>query len=354
MSKFALGLMSGTSADGLTLALLDVKAKALICFKNYTYPKNLQKEILAAPGFTTSKLAELNFKLGKIYLTLTQKFLKEFKIKKENISVIGLHGQTVYHNGKTPCTLQIGEAAFLAKGLNLPIANNFRPSAIALNGQGAPLVPIFEDYFFAGKEPKILLNIGGIANASYVKKGQTFGFDCGPGNVLSDYAVAELSKGKNSFDTDGKIAASARPDTIKAQKIAKDFLYKKIISLDRNVFTEPFFKKYFPKLTLKDIATLNYLTALITAQNIKKFILKKYPAKTLYVSGGGVYNKTLINNLQKLLPNLKIKILDTLNPMAKEAACFAYLAHLTLNKIPVKKSLIGTKKDTVLGVLNLQ
>jgi len=354
MSKFALGLMSGTSADGLTLALLDVKAKKLMCFKNYAYPKNLQKEILNAPSFTTPQLAELNFKLGKIYLTFTQKFLKDFNIKKGDISVIGLHGQTVYHNGKIPCTLQIGEAAFLAKNLGLPVADNFRPAAIALGGQGAPLVPIFEDYFFAGKEPKILLNIGGIANASYVKKGQTFGFDCGPGNVLSDYGVTKLSKGKNIFDDGGKIAASAKPDINKAQKIAKNFEYKKIISLDRTIFTEPFFKKYFPKLILKDLATLNYLTALITAQNIKKFILKKYSVKTLYISGGGAYNKTLINNLQNLLPNLKIKILDILNPMAKEAACFAYLAHLTFSKTPVNKNLIGTKKDTILGVLNLQ
>ncbi len=353
MNKFTLGLMSGTSADGLTLALLDVKAKKLICFKNYAYPKNLQKEILQAPAYSTAQLAELNFKLGKIYLTLTQKFLKEFKINKSNISVIGLHGQTVYHNAKTPCTLQIGEAAFLAKNLGITVANNFRPSAIALGGQGAPLVPIFEDYFFAGKTPKILLNIGGISNASYVQKGKTFGFDCGPGNVLSDYATTKLSKGKNSFDKNGKIAATAKPDISKAQKIAKDFKYKKIISLDRQDFTEPFFKKYFPKINLKDISTLNYLTALIIAQNIKKFILKKHSVKDLYVSGGGAYNKTLIDNLKNLLP-LNIKILDTLNPMAKEAACFAYLAHLTLNKIPVNKNLLGTRKNTIIGVLSLQ
>lgn len=353
MSKFALGLMSGTSADGLTLALLNVSAKKLICFKNYPYPKNLQKEILDAPNFTTAKLAELNFKIGKIYLTLTQKFLKDCKIKKENISVIGVHGQTVYHNGKIPCTLQIGEAAFLAKGLCLPVANNFRPSAIALGGQGAPLIPIFEDYFFAGKEPKILLNIGGISNASYVKKGKTFGFDCGPGNVLSDYAISKLTKNKKNFDNNGTLASANKPDIKKAKEIAKNFLYKKMISLDRATFTEPFFKKYFPKLNLSDMATLNYLTAIIIAQNINKFILKKYPAKILYVSGGGVYNKTLISNLKNLLPQLKIEPLKTINPMAKEAACFAYLAYLTLNKISVNKNLIGTKKDTILGVLNL-
>jgi len=352
MNKLALGLMSGTSADGLTLALLNVKVKKLVCFKNYPYPKNLQKEILQAPQFNTAKLAELNFKLGKIYLTLTQKFLKDFKINKNNISVIGLHGQTVYHNAKMPCTLQIGEAAFLAKILGITVTNNFRPSAIALGGQGAPLVPVFEDYFFTDKTPKILLNIGGISNASYVQKGKTFGFDCGPGNVLSDYAITKLSKGKNTFDRDGKIAAAAKPDIKKAQEIAKNFNYKKMISLDRQDFTEPFFKKYFPQLKLKDISTLNYLTSLIIAQNIKKFILKKYGIKDLYVSGGGAYNKTLMNNLKILLP-LNIKILDTLNPMAKEAACFAYLAHLTLNKIPVNKHLIGTKKNTIIGVLNL-
>ncbi len=351
MSKFALGLMSGTSADGLTLALLDVKAKKLVCFKNYAYPKNLQKEILQAINFTAPTLAELNFKIGKIYLKITQKFLKEFKINKKDISVIGMHGQTVYHNTKTHCTLQIGEAAFLSKNLEIPTVSNFRSSAIALGGQGAPLVPIFEDYFFTGKTPKILLNIGGISNASYVKKGRTFGFDCGPGNVLSDYAIFQLSKGKQNFDKDGKLAVSTKPDIKKAQKIAKKYLYKRIISLDRNTFTEPFFKKYFPNLNIKDVSTLNYLTALIISQNIKKFILKKYSVKTLYVSGGGAYNKTLINNLRILLP-LNIKILDTLNPMAKEAACFAYLAYLTINKIPVNKNLIGTKKNTIIGVLN--
>ncbi|MCR5505276.1 MAG: anhydro-N-acetylmuramic acid kinase [Elusimicrobiaceae bacterium] len=353
MSNLFLGLMSGTSADGLTLAILDVKAKKIICFKNYNYPKILQKEILQAPSFDTAKLAELNFKLGKIYLSLTQKFLKDFKINKKDISAIGLHGQTVYHNGKIPCTLQIGEAAFLAKNLGIPVINNFRPSAIALGGQGAPLVPIFEDYFLADKNPKILLNIGGISNASYVQKNKTFGFDLGPGNVLSDYAISQLSKGKKSFDSNGKFAAANKPDIKKAKEIAKNFLYKKIISLDRSVFTKPFFEKYFSHLTQKDLATLNYLTALIITQNIKKFILKKYNVKELLISGGGIYNKTLINNLKNLLPELKIKILDTIDPMAKEAACFAYLAYLALHKIPVNKNLLGTKKDTVLGVLNL-
>lgn len=352
MNKFALGLMSGTSADGLTLALLNVKAKKLICFKNYAYPKNLQQTILQAPSFNTAQIAELNFKLGKIYLALTQKFLKDFKINKNNISVIGLHGQTVYHNADTLCTLQIGEGAFLAKILGIPVVNNFRPAVISLGGQGAPLVPIFEDYFFAGKTPKILLNIGGVANCSYVQKGKTFGFDCGPGNVLSDYAISKLSKGKKSFDKDGKSAAANKADIKKAKEIAKNYLYKKIISLDRNAFTKTFFEKYFPRLMQKDLATLNYLTALIIAQNIKKFILKKYNAENLYVSGGGVYNKTLLNNLKNLLP-LNIKILDTLNPMAKEAACFAYLAYLNFNKMPVNKTLIGTQKNTILGVLNL-
>ena len=125
-----------------------------------------------------------------------------------------------------------------------------------------------------------------------------------------------------------------------------------MISLDRQDFTELFFKKYFPHLSAKDLSTLNYLTALVIAQNIKKFILKKYTAKNLYISGGGVYNKTLINNLKNLLP-LNIKILETLHPMAKEAACFAYLAHLTLNKIPINKHLLGTNKNTIIGVLSL-
>ena len=353
MSSLALGLMSGTSADGLTLALLDVKAKKVICFKTYPYSKKLQKELLQAKDINTSKLAELNFKIGKTYASITKKFIHDFKLNKKNIRVIGSHGQTIYHNNQTSCTLQIGEPSFLAKSLNIPVAFNFRPAAIALGGQGAPLVPIFEDYFFATKTPKMFLNIGGIANVSYVKKGKTFGFDCGPGNVLSDFAITKLTNGKNYFDKDGKLASNTKADIKKAQKIAKNFEYKKMISLDRNFFTEPFFKKYFPHLSLKNVSTLNYLTALIISQNIRKFILKKYDVKKLYVSGGGAYNKTLINNLKNLLPELEIKILQSLHPTAKEAACFAYLAYLTLNKMPINKNLLGTNKNTIIGVLSL-
>lgn len=350
-NPLALGLMSGTSADGLTVAALDLKEKTCLCYKTYKYPAKLQKEILSAVNFTAPKLAKLDYDLGRLYLNLTKKFIKEFNLK--NIKVIGCHGQTICHNPKGKATMQIGQGAFLAKGLNIPVVNNFRAGDIALGGLGAPLMPIFDSEFFKNSEPLILLNLGGIANFSLVGKNiKTFGFDIGPANALSDSAVNLLTKGKMTFDKEGKLAAKYQPDIKQAKELAKNFTPKKIgLSLDRNTFGINFIKKYFPKLQEKDIATLNYFTALMIAENLKKFVLSKYKVNTMAVSGGGIFNKTLIKNLQDLT---QLEIINTaqlgLEPMAKEALAMAYFAWQTINKKPVK---LTNNKKTILGEIIL-
>lgn len=354
MRNNALGLMSGTSSDGLTICLMDVPNKKIIHFKNYSYPIKLQKEILNAKNLNLEQLSLLNFKLGRIYLSYTKKFLKYFKINKKNIAVIGSHGQTLYHNAKKHCTLQIGEATFLSKSLKIPVVCNFRAGDIALGGSGAPLVPALEEYMLATKRPVLLLNIGGISNVSYVLKNRTIGADIGPGNVLSDYAIQILTKGKKSFDIFGKLASKYKPDIKRAKEIVKYFTVKKNISLDRDIFCKPFFDKYFKTISSKDISTLNYLTALIIANNLKKFVPKKPMAKILFISGGGLYNKTLLNNLKALLPHLEIAPFTQIPPMAKEAAIFAYLAWETINKRPsgCPRS-TGALQKTILGSIIL-
>lgn len=349
--SLALGLMSGTSGDGLTLAVMDTEKQICLYYKTYPYTKELQKEILKAAGYSAPKLAKLDYDLGRLYLSLTKKFIKEFNLK--NIKVIGCHGQTVCHSPKDGATMQIGQGAFLAKHLKIPVVNNFRAADIALGGTGAPLIPIFDKRFFINSKPIILLNLGGIANFTLTgKKIKTFGFDIGPANALSDSAITLLTKGKKTYDKNGSLAAKYQPDINYAKKLVKIFMPKKLgFSLDRNTFSTNFLKKYFPALEKKDIATLNYFTALLISETLKKFVLSKYKVDTLAVCGGGIFNKTLINNLQNLT---QLDIINTsalgLEPMAKEAFSMAYFAWQTINKRPLT---LANNKKTILGEIIL-
>ncbi len=347
----ALGLMSGTSADGLTIAALNLKEKNCLVYKTYPYTKKLQKEILNAVNYTAPKLAKLDYDLGRLYLKLTKKFIKEFNLK--NIKVIGCHGQTICHSPKDKATMQIGQGSFLAKDLKIPVVNNFRAADIAFGGLGAPLMPIFDSEFFKNSKPIILLNLGGIANFSLVGKNiKTFGFDIGPANALSDTAISLITKGKKSFDKDGRIAAEYLPDTKYAAKLAQIFTSEKIgLSLDRNTFSINFLKKYFPSLKEKDISTLNYFTALVISNTLKKLVLSKYKVDIIAVSGGGIFNRTLIENLQKLT---QLDIINTIqlgiDPMAKESLAMAYFAWQTINTRTLK---LANGKKTILGEIIL-
>lgn len=351
----ALGLMSGTSADGLTLCFFDISAKKTVCFKNYPYNVKLQNKILNAKKMAAPELSELNFELGRLYAETALKFVKEFNIRKKDITVIGSHGQTVWHGprAKVPNTLQIGEASFLAEAFKgIPVVCNFRPADIAAGGSGAPLVPVFDKYLCGGKKA-MLLNIGGISNITVCAGKKIYGFDIGPGNSLSDAAVNILSRGKKTYDKDGKIAASFKPDVKKAEELCRIFIGSKPpVSLERSLLAEDFVNKHFPNLEPKDVSTLNYLTALIIAKSVKKFILNKDDVKKLYLCGGGVYNKTLAANLSVLLPGVKIGSTAEigLHPLAKEAAAFGYLAWLALNGKPGScPAATGAKRAAVLG-----
>src|SRR5215471_10392775 len=226
------GLMSGTSADGIDVALAgvsgappDLSAK-LLGHTSFQFPATVRKEILRVAEqqpISAGELSQLNFRLGYIYADAVLASCKRFKIAPKRIDLIGNHGQTIFHQGQpaphlskpTASTLQIGEGSVIAARTAATTVSDFRPADMALGGQGAPLVP-YVDYLLY-RHPKlgrISLNIGGIANLTVIPAGarpnQVFAFDTGPGNMLIDALVQHFTRGRQRFDKDARLAQSGR------------------------------------------------------------------------------------------------------------------------------------------------
>ncbi len=362
MPNFALGLMSGTSADGLTVCAVSVRPFKVLHFKNYVYPPALQQKLLKAYSLRAPELSALHFELGRLYAQIVQKFLRDFHLSPNHLLVIGSHGQTVYHgpHDKIPNTLQIGEPSFLAAAFGKPVVSDFRPADMALNGEGAPLIPFFDEYIWGRSAPKILLNVGGISNFSVVGKNiQTFGFDVGPGNTLIDLAAQQLLH--KPFDKNGQTAAQGSPDTALVRRLLRQayFVQKPPKSLDKNTFGQAYLDKYFPPkrfaCAADCLATLTYFTAAAVARAVTDFVPKTCQ-KELVVSGGGCYNKTLLTYLQELLPHVKITTTLSygIDPQAKESAAFALFAWLALHKHTNHcPRATGASRATILGKISL-
>jgi len=362
MTKLALGLMSGTSADGLTVSVVQVRPFKIIGFKNFPYSKKLQQKILNAPQFNAAQISELNFELGALYEKIVQRFLKEQHLTAKDIAVVGSHGQTIVHAPRAcvPHSLQIGEPGFMAAALGVPVVSDFRAKDIALGGEGAPLIPFFDEYIWGQKSPKILLNIGGISNFSLVGKNiKTFGFDVGPGNTLMDLCAQQLLR--QPFDKNGAIAAKGRPDKARVARLLKQsfFQQKPPKSLDKNDFGKTYLIRHFGPLQKNRagdlLATLAYFTAAVVADQIKRFVPLAYQQE-IVVSGGGCYNKTLLRFLKELLPHVRITTSLTygIDPHAKESAAFALFAWLAIKKkINHCPQATGAKKAAVLGKITL-
>lgn len=362
MTKLALGLMSGTSADGLTVCAVQMRPFKIVHFKNYPYPAKLQQTLLNAHRLRAAQISQLHAELGVLYANTVKRFLQEFSISPSQIAVIGSHGQTVLHapHAKIPHTLQIGEPSFLAAQFGVPVVSDFRQKDMALGGQGAPLVPFFDEYIWGKSTPKIVLNIGGISNFSLVGKSvRTQGFDVGPGNTLIDLAAQKLLR--KPFDRNGETAAKGVADKKQvARLLAQPFFRQKPPkSLDKNDFGPTYLTHHFgpleKKYTADILATLTYFTAAAVADQISRFVPLR-AQRELVVCGGGNYNKTLLKFLRELLPNIKITTSQTygIDPQAKEAAAFALFAwlawHRKINHCP---HATGARRATVLGKITL-
>ncbi len=355
----ALGLMSGTSADGLTICAVTVRPFKVLAFKNYSYPRLLQQKLLHAYECNAPQLSALNFELGRLYARCAQKFLRQHPFLAKHIAVVGSHGQTVYHGPQDtiPNTLQIGEPAFLACALGVPVVSDFRPKDIALGGQGAPLIPFFDAFLWGKKAPRTLVNIGGISNVTAVGRGvKTTGFDAGPGNTLMDlFCQQTLSK---PFDKNGLLAARGKADeeTVRRLLTLPFFTKRPPKSLDKNTFGENFLKQHFSSAsTPADVlATLNLFTAAAITRAL--CFLPSACRKQIAVCGGGAFNQTLLNNLKRLNPSARVYTTDQdgLHPLAKESAAFAVMAFEALHsKTNHCARATGAKHNAVLGKITL-
>lgn len=359
--NIALGLMSGTSCDGITLCALQLRPLRVLAFANYRYPAALQQRLLTAWQARAPQLSALHMELGRLYAQKTKHFLATHHISTDALLCIGSHGQTIYHGPEdaVPNTLQIGEPSFLAEACSCPVVSHFRQRDMALGGQGAPLIPFFDEFVFGQGSPKILLNLGGIANISVVGKNRrTLGFDCGPANTLMDLVCARYLQ--LPFDKNGARAARGTPDIARVNKLLRQryFLQKPPKSLDKNAFGEAYLQKYFsgfaPARINDLLATLNYFTAACVADAVHRFVPAR-DQQEIIVSGGGAYNATLLENLRRLsgLPVVSSAQYG-LHPQAKEAAAFALMAARALQGKPNHcPRATGARKQAVLGQITL-
>lgn len=361
------GIMNGTSLDGIDYILVSIKrsGKALsakyISSASSSFSSSLQSELKAAANhqMNVKDLAMLHHKLGKQY---AEDLAKIKKSKKWKFDLIGLHGQTVFHSG-AEATLQIGEPSYLSAEFSVPVVSDFRAGDIAYGGQGAPIASFFHKEVFSKlfKGKRISLhNIGGISNLTLLNpKGDVeLAFDTGPGNMLLDLSIQQISKNKIQFDNGGELAKQGVPD----EKIVDHLLKDKFLSKNppkscgREEFGIQFLQQHksvLSALSEKDLlATLTEFTARSMALAYTQFA-KKLPA-AIILCGGGAKNTYLKQRMQYHLP--KIQVLDTEElgwPLQSiEGAAFAMLAACRIwgisNNLP---KTTGAKKSIVMGKL---
>ncbi|MBI5625490.1 MAG: anhydro-N-acetylmuramic acid kinase [Elusimicrobia bacterium] len=337
----SVGLMSGTSADGVTAVLVETGAgiKVLSC-RTFPYPPKVRRAVLDAARLRAPELSRLNMELGGLFADAALAVMARGKV-----DVIGSHGQTVWHGPEaSPAnTLQIGEPAVIAERTGATVVADFRPGDMAGGGQGAPLVPAFDAFLYGQGPMKALQNIGGIGNVSVAGKGRLWtAFDTGPGNCLMDLAASSGTGGRLAMDVGGRLAAQGRADERKVAILLKApfFLKPPPKSLDRGSFGAPYLARHFGRLTRKNLpdvlATLTLLTARSIADSYQRFVLPGRGIREALVAGGGSRNPVLMALLRRELSPLPVKVSDLsgIPAMAKEAACFAWMAARAVQGLP--------------------
>ncbi len=350
-----IGIMSGTSLDGVDFVLTDVTKRGSKIDKvkyidkgEVKFPKPLKDKLLkiCENELDFRAATEVHYELGRFY----EKSLNKITTKKKwKFDLIGLHGQTVFHN-PPKATLQIGEPSFLTS-FGVPVVANFRNKNVAFGGEGAPLAPSFHNEVFSEKNKStVFLNIGGMTNITYMPfKGAGYATDLGPGNVFVDKAV-ECLYNKN-FDKGGKIALSGLPDVSLVLKYVKNHsFYKRKTpkSCGREDFSDKDFKKLLhkmKKLSLKDqVATFSEITIQFLLKDLKKIKFDK-----LVVGGGGALNHYFLNRLTYEFCDSKVCTSEDMNwPIqAVEGGAFALLAAMKFWGIPYPKEFLFDKKPLI-------
>ena len=359
------GVMSGTSLDGIDVAIVDVRGAPArircVGFLSTPYSASTRAALLAvsgASGGSTREVSRLNFHLAELYARAILRAVRRFG----PVELVGCHGQTVYHEGGKH-TLQIGEAAVIAERTGVPVVSNFRARDIAAGGQGAPLVP-YVDYllFRHPRRARVALNIGGIANITVIPAGAApeavTAFDTGPGNMAIDALAREYSKGKLNYDRGGKIAASGRVDGALLDQLLADPYYRR--KPPKSAGREQYGAEFVARLKQSGlpprdlIATATVLTAASIAVGVRRAL--PHGPFDLIVSGGGSHNPAIMGMLAGFLPGAALSTSTDygINADAKEAIAFAVLAHETWMRQPANlPSATGATRSVVLGDLTL-
>ena len=415
-SSLVLGMMSGTSADGIDTALVKISGAPphlkfrLLDHSHQSFPPQLRKEILRVAEqnpLTPGEFSQLHARLGYIYAEAALDACKKFRISRKSIDLIGNHGQTIFHQGPSPSrsplvtrhspipsTLQLGDGSIIANLTGITTVSDFRPADMALGGQGAPLVP-FADYalYRHPKLGRVGLNIGGIANITVIpanaKPSDVFAFDTGPGNMLIDALVQHFTDGRLCYDKNARLARRGHLNRPLLERLLRDpyFKFSPPKSTGREYFGATYVKELLALARRQQIKpndilhTVTIFTALSMAEALYRFILPKHNIRQLIVSGGGAQNPLLMSQLTALLspssvraqhaaPNLgkvlassplrrfsPIEVLPSTNfhipTDAKEALAFAILAYETFHHRPAHiPTATGARRPAILGKIS--
>ncbi len=353
------GLISGTSADGIDVALVEISGRGARArlgvqkFATVPYSRALRRRILEASNAKSIAVAEisaLNFAIGEAFAAAVAKVCG-----KRTPALIGSHGQTIFHQGLAPAsTLQIGEPAVIAARSGVTTIGDFRVADMAVGGQGAPLAPFFDFLLYRHPSRKrVALNIGGIANITVIpasaRADQVIAFDTGPGNMVIDALIERFSGGKRKYDRGGVWASRGRVDSALLAELMRDRYYARRPpkTSGREQYGREFVEALLSRGLAKGdlLATVTALTARTIAQAIKH-------CDDLVVSGGGVHNEFLMQLLKAELPGVRVLRAEDfdLSGDAKEAVLFALLAYETFHRRPSNiPSATGAKRPAILG-----
>ena len=373
--KQVVGLMSGTSGDGLDCALVDLSGHGLSVeihgVRSLTFPYDpLEKAFIQSlfePGLDARTLCQASFRLGERFAQGVLDFCAELAIDPRELDLIGSHGQTVWHQppsacreGEVPSTLQIGEPAVIAARTGAVTVGDFRVADVALGGEGAPLVPYCDYLLFRrpGRR-RALQNIGGIANVSVLSEAadEVVAFDNGPGNMLIDALAPVVSHGLLDMDRDGELSARGQvlPEVLSALLDDEYLRRKPPKSTGRERyglrFAEALLRRYAHHEPVDLLATVVAFTAHAISDSLREFQLDE-----LIVSGGGAYNRTLIARLERLIAPVVLSRVDSqgIDVDNKEAVAFAVLAVQALHGEPANlPKVTGARRRAVLGKICL-
>ncbi len=381
-SRNVIGLMSGTSFDGIDACLVKITGNGLsteieiIEFETYPYKEEIRELIFDASKEQTGrvdKICQLNFTLGKLFADAAGQIAEKSSIPISDIDIIGSHGQTIYHisslkekaDKKVRSTLQIAEPSTIAQETGVTTVADFRTRDIAAGGEGAPLVP-YADFILFGKDGigRAVQNIGGIANVTFLPAGcsinEIIAFDNGPGNMIIDRFAEIITEGKLKYDKDGELASKGKLNQDLLERLCSH-PYLSIPppkSTGREDFGIQFSDNLYEELKrdnvdfLDTITTVTVFTAKSISDSYRKYIQPSYKLSEVVMSGGGVYNPILFQFLKEYLENINIRKVEEFGipSDAKEALAFAILANETICGNPGNvPSATGARERVVLG-----